>query len=398
LRPPGVGSGYAAAVPGLSRQLDVVRRALAVGIWLGCSRGETQDADAQRLGPATELASPTAFALVTTETGALLGWISSAPASVSLARFDAAGTLVGLVASSALEAASGARDVTLVEAETGAWMAWVDPGPGRVRAAPIGGASAPRVLDLGLAWSGSSPEARGNLALGKRDRAVLALTRGAAAPCADVAWGECFGFQFYELSSDDARATGVPLSVPVPCAAQAAQLVAGPRSSARGADSAAFEYAICTRAESGPVLTVFTIEPERQYAAAQRVLSGCVPLGAGRFEGESSFVAQCGSDRRMVTLVDSDRLPRERDISVRGVVCDGEQPRVRMGREWLGLTTPVDRLELLVGEDLAPPGARVAWTGRALLVVKAGAAGLELSRYACQSSQLVALESPAFRS
>lgn len=352
----------------------------------------------QTPAPGSELASPTALALVATDSGALLAWVSGTPAAASLARFDAAGQLVGTVASSALDAAPGARDLTLVEAEAGVWMAWVDPSADRVRAAPLGGSTAPLVLDLGPTWSGGTPEARGNLALGKREGRALALTRGAAVPCADAPLDECFGFQLYELSSEGARATGVPLSVPVPCAAQAALLVAGPRRSARGADSAAFEYAICTRAGGGPVLTVFSIEPERQYAAAQRVLGGCAPLGAGRFAGESSFVAQCGSDRRMVTLVDPDRPPRERDISIRGVVCDGEQPRVRLGSDWLRLTAPVDQLELLVGDDLAPPGARAVWTGSALLVVRAGAPGLELSRYACQSSQLVPLESPALRS
>lgn len=384
-------------MPGLSRQLDVIRCALAVSISVACSRTETQAARTQAEGPLTALASPSAFALASTEAGALLGWISEAPAVVYLARFDAAAELLEPVLSSALDTASGARDAALAETETGVWMAWVDPSPARARAAAFGQATAPLLFDVGIAWSGSAPEARGNLALGKREGEVLALTRGSATPCADAPLDECFEFQFYVLSMESARAKGVPLSVPVPCATQAAQIVAGPRASVRGAPSGAYEYAICTRAGGGPVLTVFSIEPERQYAAAQRVLGGCTALGGGRFGGHSSFVAQCGSDRRMVTLVDPDRFPHERDISIRGVVCEGEVPRLRLGSDWLELTAPVAQLELLVGDDLAPAGAHVAWTGRALLVVKPGGAGLELSRYACRSSRLVPLEGPALR-
>jgi hypothetical protein len=309
---------------------------------------------------------------------------------LSLARFDAAAELVGTVVSSAIDAA-GARDLSLVESEAGTWLAWIEAGAAgaRARAAEIGSSPPLRAFELGVAWSGSAPEARGNLALAELEGGALALARGAPAPCPEAPREACFAFHFYELSASGPRETGVPLSVPVPCSEQAALLVSEPRRRVRGIPSDSFEYAICTRSGQGPVLTVFSIERDRKYAAAQRVLDGCVPLGAGRFRGESSFVAQCGADRRMATLVDPDRPPRIDDISIRGVICEGGQPRIRLGEGWLGLTAPADRLEPLVGDDLAPRGARVVWTGRALLVVAAEAGGLDIARYACQGSRLV---------
>jgi hypothetical protein len=86
------------------------------------------------------------------------------------------------------------------------------------------------------------------------------------------------------------------------------------------------------------------------------------------------------------------------DISIRGLVCDGGRARVRLGNEWLGLTAPVDRLELLVGDDLAPRGASAVWTGRTLLVVTAAGEELEVVRYACHGSRLERIERPALRS
>ncbi len=372
---------------------------LAAALCLACSRAETRAAPAPADRGLT-LASPTAFALRATASGALLGWISGAPSVLSLARFDAGAELVGPVVSSPIDVAPSLRDLSLVESEATTWLVWseAEPPGAKARAAAVAGAQPPQVFDLGAAWSGSASEARGNLALGELAGGALALGRGASVPCADAPLEQCFAFHFYELSAAGVRETGVPLSVPVPCSAQAAQLVTARPRSLRGVDSDAFEYAICTRAGDGPVLTVFSIERDRKYAAAQRVLPGCAPLGAGRFAGQSSFVAECGADRRMARLVDPDRPPRVDDISIRGLVCEAGQARIRLGDEWLGLAAPVDHLELLVGDDLAPRGASAVWTGRTLLVATAESDGLAVVRYACHGSRLERIERPALRS
>jgi hypothetical protein len=317
-----------------------------------------------------------------------------------LARFDAGAELVGAVVSHPLDVAASVRDLSLVESEATTWLVWIEaePAGAKAGAAAVTGAQPPLVFDLGAAWSGSASEARGNLALGELEGGALALARGGSAPCSDAALEQCFAFHFYELAPAGVRETGVPLSVPVPCAAQAAQLLTDRPRALRGVDSDAFEYAICTRSGDGAELTVFSIERDRNYAAAQRVLAGCVPLGAGRFAGRSSFVAECGAERRMATLVDPDRPPRMDDISIRGLVCEGGQARIRLGNEWLGLAAPVDRLELLVGDDLAPRGASAVWTGRTLLVAAPASEGLDLVRYACQGSRLERIERPALRS
>jgi hypothetical protein len=45
-------------------------------------------------------------------------------------------------------------------------------------------------------------------------------------------------------------------------------------------------------------------------------------------------------------------------------------------------------------EDLAPSGARAVWTGEALVIARADAGRLVLSRHACRGSSLVELEGP----
>jgi hypothetical protein len=79
-------------------------------------------------------------------------------------------------------------------------------------------------------------------------------------------------------------------------------------------------------------------------------------------------------------------------LEPRGLVCGAAGANVRLGAGWLRLTEPLGSLELLLGDDLAPPGTRAVWAGAVLLVARPTAAGvLALTRHACQGTALVEL-------
>jgi hypothetical protein len=183
------------------------------------------------------------------------------------------------------------------------------------------------------------------------------------------------------------------LTVPNPCAAHSAQLVAGRR--AASGEAGPFEYAICAGPTGASALTVFSIQPSPAYAAAEEALAGCAPLGAGRFGGEATFVAACGAQRRSVSVPADGGALVARNLDVRGLGCNASGPLLRFGNGWLRPSEPLGRLELLLNDDLAPPGARAVWTGAALLVAQASDGRLSLRRYGCRDTQLLELDPPA---
>lgn len=345
------------------------------------------------------LASETAFDLTVSERGALLGWAEGSPAgTLHLLRFAPGGERAPLaVTGAALPPASGVADLTLVEAASGVGLVWRTPGePAAARGAWLAGAGTVHALELGATWAAPGT-ARGNLALAARGEGALALVRGPREACRDAvaaggASGEaaepCFGFRFYQLSAGGAQAVGLGLHVPVPCDARAALLLSPP-----GSAEQRYHYAVCTRAQGQTVLTAFSIEPARSYAAAQQVLPGCQPLGAGLFAGQPTFVAECGTSRRLARFVDADTPFALQSADVRGLLCardaGGPRARARLGDSWLELAGPQAQLELLLDGELAPPGSRAVWTGEELLVARAASGQLALDRYGCTGKELV---------
>lgn len=338
--------------------------------------------------------APTAFDLAF---GAELGALAWADAtdglSLWLARLDARGELLGKPERRSI--ASRAEDLSLAMTAAGPAIVW----RGRSATGALGrgllaGTGGDVPFELGPAWAGTEAE-RGNVALAARQGGALALLRGPEEPCGDGSGEACFGFRFYELSATGARETEFPLRVPVPCATQAAQLipVVG-MLGLPGAPAAPLQYAVCTRAGQLPVVTVFSIEPDRSYAAAHRIFEGCAPLGAGLFAGQPSFVADCHGSRQLVRIHSADAPPELHSLDVRGLVCSARGAQLRLGEEWLALDRPLEHLELLLDSALSPPGARAVWTGEVLLVAQARAGQLELGRYACVGSQLRRLASP----
>ena len=186
---------------------------------------------------------------------------------------------------------------------------------------------------------------------------------------------------------------GLSLAVPRPCTSHAAQLAPRGGSRGPGADEVGpFDYAVCSLAPASSALTIFSIRPSPAYAMAREVFAGCTPLGAARFAGDAAFVASCEGERRIARIDrESGELSVE-SLEPRGLVCGAAGASLRLGAGWLRPSEPLGGLELLLGEDLAPPGARAIWTGEALLVARWAADGtLALARHACRGAALVEL-------
>jgi hypothetical protein len=246
------------------------------------------------------------------------------------------------------------------------------------------------VVELGSGWGITT--ARGNVALAPRADGVLAVVRGEPQPCAEGSAGPCFDLRFYRLEPGGRVEAGLTLAVPAACEARAIQLV-----SARdegGEREPRFDYAVCTTSPQGSTVTVFSIQPERQYALAERAFEGCTPLGAARFAGAATFVARCGAERRMASAGEGDSPLRVQDLHERGLVCSGDAARLRFGSRWLRLKEPMGGLELVLDADLAPAGASVVWTGAALLVARVEAGVLRVAKYVCTGSELRELANP----
>jgi hypothetical protein len=309
--------------------------------------------------------------------------------TLHVARFDLSG---GALESSTHELVGGAvGDLALADGAAGSSVVWRQAAgkEARVRGLWLGSAGDSRALELGAAW-GEARAGRGNLALVSRGTGTLALVRGPRESCEDGTLEACFGFRFYSLSAGGALETGLGLRVPVPCDARAAQLL----SPALASGDQRLHYAVCTRADQAPVLTLFSIDPDRSYASARQVFSGCTPLGASYFGGQPMIVAECQGARQVARITGSDAPLELRRLDVRGLLCGPRGARVRIGDDWLDLEGGTDHLELLLDSSLSPAGARAVWTGSALLVAQVAAGKLSLSRYACAGSELRLLESP----
>jgi hypothetical protein len=343
------------------------------------------------VGDVRELLRETAFDLVSSPRGALLAWVSAGPSALHVARFDALGNPADEAWQNGSAAvANTARDLLVAESPAGVSAIWREGESSTATARGVWlAAGAAQPLDLGQAW-GEAQSGRGNLALVSRGAGALALVRGPRESCEDGSQDVCFGFRFYALSAGGARQTGLGLRVPVPCDARAAQLVAP--SPAAGPEQR-WQYAVCTRGEQAPVLTVFSIEPERSYASARQVFAGCTPLGAGYFAGQPAFVAECQGSRQIARMVSADAPFEIQRLDVRGLVCGAHGARVRLGSGWLALDQPLDHLELLLDSSLSPPGSRAVWTGSVLLVARAQGK-LVLDRYGCEDRELHQLSSP----
>lgn len=371
------------------------RRVLAAGLVAtapGCSRPEANESPPEvpsERAARVPLVSASAFELAPAAGGALLAWAPQHARQILRRRFDAEG-VAAPTGSGSLAVEREVVELALASTDAGEVLAWREGGEAGMltRAAWLGPDGASQRFELGS--GGLVSAQRGAMSLGVRGNEALLFARAGDTPCEGGASEPCTSFQLHRLSANGTRPAGFPLAVPSPCESQAAQLVLAPgRAPGSGEGIGRFDYAICSRAGTSRVLTVFSIQPSPAYAMAEDVFAGCTPLGAGRFAGQATFVADCGAIRRLATAPGGGESLVVRDLDPRGLICRQGAASLAFGGSWLALDEPLGQLQLLLGDDLAPPGARAVWTGAALLVARVDdAARLHVTRHVCSGNVL----------
>jgi len=267
-------------------------------------------------------------------------------------------------------------------------LAWVEQSKDEARAvatllAGTGAAAPPpALLDLGPA-AVSAESARGNIVIAAeeaKERALL-MWRGLAAPCVTPQDAPCVGFTFRRLRAGAAEPTGLPLSVPVPCASHSVEL---------SVSAGRFHYGVCTREGADPVTTMFSIQYEPEYARAEPLLKGCLPLGTLDVAGAPWLIGDCHGKRKAVPVPLMDEQVRPDYIDGLAISCTPERASLRQGRFALTLREPRANLQAILPANMLPSGARAGWTGKSLVVAYLAASRLTTRSFACKAGTLQA--------
>lgn len=377
-----------------------LRRLTAALAWLalGCSKptssspppSASASAVAIRLSQivaAEEQSSASAFVLVARPSGLQLIWASAAQGPDWLYEAELAHT--GALRASARRLSVPAHTLGKVtDLAATSWgeqlaLAWLEQGKSEARAQASvfdGTKLLPVLLDLGPAAL-VAEAARGNIAIApepERDRALV-LWRGLEAPCVDAQAGPCTGFTFRRVGRTVADTTGLPLSVPVPCASHSVQLATA---------AGRFHYGVCTREGSDPLTTMFSIQYDPEYARAEPLLKGCTPLGTVDAAERVWLIGDCRGKRRAVPVPLLDEKVETENIDNLAISCSAQRLELRQGRFALRLREPRAGLESLLPASFVPTGARAGWTGSTLLTVFKAGPRLEARAYGCRAGRL----------
>jgi hypothetical protein len=331
---------------------------------------------------------PSAFALAAAPFGASFVWAEPRDVGSALMTLDL--NADGVPERDAWELAVLARDAANVSDLSTVWLGmnraalWLEhvDREARVQALFKTETGTAERFDFGVGYP-ASPEARGNVALSAGADEVMAFVRGDKEPCLDATSAPCYGFRFHRFGLHREPTSRVTLSVPVPCESAALELLlAEPR----------WYYGVCTAQGEQPVVTLFTIQPDPEYAAARELFVGCVPRGALLVGKHPASIAECGGELRIAWLGSGDSEPEIETLSPSAPRC-AATPRLAVGREVLELSEPRAQLEWVLPDELAPRGSVAAWTGRALVVARMDAGDLALKRYGCRQGAFVDLGS-----
>lgn len=149
-------------------------------------------------------------------------------------------------------------------------------------------------------------------------------------------------------------------------------------------------YGLCALVDGAPLSTLYLLQPEPQYAQAERALAECRPLGvlaAPDATGTEAalFAADCPEGRVAVSL----GAP---GVGVRPVgpvqapSCSAAGPALHVGALTVPLLAPRDRLEGFLPGAVAPAGARVLWTGDVFLVGEVTGSQLTVRAWSCEAA------------
>lgn len=335
------------------------------------------------------LSSATAFELALRDGGLRLLWATSDSGnwlrSSDLAQ-DGRPTLPARALPVPARGLGKVTDLTAASLGEELALAWVDQGKteARAEALVLSGPTPPGLLDLGPAAL-SAESARGNIMLAAEAEKARAMVmwRGLAAPCVDPKSQEpCVGFTFRRIRGGGAETTGLPLSVPVPCTSHSVELAVS---------SGRFHYGVCTREGADPVTTMFSIQYDPEYARAEPLLKGCLPLGTLDVAGQPWLIGDCHGKRKAATVPLTDEKVRTEYVDAPQISCTAERAELRQGRFVLTLREPRADLQAILPPALLPTGARAGWTGKSLVVAYLAGSRLETRAFACRGGTLHAL-------
>ncbi|HEY2405327.1 MAG TPA: hypothetical protein VGI10_04965 [Polyangiaceae bacterium] len=333
---------------------------------------------------ANQLDSVTAFDLVGAADGATVIWADASSKAGFLRRADL--DRDGEPRAVAVSLPVGQRALGAVSDLSAVWIgqtlavSWLERAQTEARAQALifASGSAAHVLDLGPAWF-SPATARGNVALASDAGRALVLARGREAACADAREQHCTGFSFFRLGPAQAENVGLPMSVPVPCIENSAQLIAvGDRA----------HHGVCTVEQGEPVTTIFSIQYHPEYARADQLLKGCKPLGMVEAEHTAWLVGDCSGLRRAARVTGSDGPVEVADLLRPRISCGPGSLQIHAGGFRLDLAAPRSGLQTVLPESMAPHLSRAAWTGARLIVALPHGPGLELASYLCDQGEL----------
>lgn len=235
-------------------------------------------------------------------------------------------------------------------------------------------------------WPTSELEASSTL--GAQDLALWAtptgdfrlLHRAAPMPCEGSS--TCASYRHSRLSDplEESRASA-SLAAPVVCPWALPGLVMA---------SGRMYYGLCVLVDGAPLSTLYLLQPEPQYAQAERALAGCHPLGVLAAPDDTGtdaafFAADC-PDGRVVVSLGAPGVSARPMGPVQAPSCVDAGPLLHVGGLSIPLLVPRDRLEGFLPNAVAPAGARVLWTGDAFIVAELTGSQLTLRSWSCEAA------------
>lgn len=215
------------------------------------------------------------------------------------------------------------------------------------------------------------------------DGTFQGIVRLADAPCAGSPSATCAQVGSAELRATQAVPAGVPLAIPDACA----QTVVGAAWVGRR-----FHYGVCSMREGAPLTTAYTIEPDSQVARSDELLPGCQPDGFLSTGSELLIAGRCAGGRAGARMANTAHGMRALPMDSVQIRCEGRVPVIQTAPE-LGatvrLTTPLDHLEALLPQNVAPTGSRAVWTGKTVLIAQPIEGEVALHRFDCDRGQFV---------